>query len=279
LRARGRDFEVEYTSGPLDAVGLTQKAMRDGYDCIAAVGGDGTINEVLNGFYINRKKINQTTMFTAVPMGTASDLSRVISFRKGVEDICDLWKAASCISSDVAEATFKGWDGKETSRFFMNIADTGLGSETVMRVNRSSKLLGGFGSFLVGTVSTLIGFKNRNVSVYVDGREVYAGSSSLVAVANGKYFGGGMMIAPNAEINDGLFDVVILKDFNKMELICHLPLVYKGGHLGHSKVSVCRGREVVVHSTDQIFLEMDGESPGYSNVSFRLIPDDIRILI
>lgn len=279
LHNKGLEYEVQYTSEPLDAVKLTQSAILDGFDCIAAVGGDGTINEVLNGFYINKQKINETTLLTAIPMGTGSDLSRVIGFRKGIEAIRGIWKASSIISCDVVEASFKGWNGKEESRYFINIADIGLGSETIMRVNKNSKSLGVFMSFLAGTVSALIRYKNRDIKVTVDGLEVYEGSSSMVAVANGKYFGGGMMIAPNAEIADGLLDVVILKDFNKKELICSLPLVYKGNHVGHSKVSICRGREILIQSNDQLFLEMDGETPGSADVYFRVIPADIRVLV
>jgi diacylglycerol kinase family enzyme len=176
------------------------------------------------------------------------------------------------------EAKYTGWNGQIECRYFINIADIGLGSETVIRVNRNSKLLGGFLSFLTGAVSAIISYKNYNVRVTIDGILVYSGPSSLVAVANGKYFGGGMMIAPNAEINDGLLDLIILKDFKKFELIRNLPLVYKGAHLSHPKVNCYKGKEVLIDSSEEVFLEMDGETPGRASASFRIIPSDMRII-
>jgi YegS/Rv2252/BmrU family lipid kinase len=272
-------YSVSYTKAPMDAVTLTRNAIEDGFDCIAAVGGDGTINEVINGFYSHGKKINENTLFTAIPMGTGCDLARVIDLKKDLKSIIRIWEEGSIVVCDIVEAKYTGWNGQRESRYFINMADIGLGSETVIRVNRNSKVLGGFLSFLTGAVGTIINYKNRYVTVTVDGTSIYSGPSSLVAVANGKYFGGSMMIAPNAEINDGLLDIIVLKDFKKFELICNLPRVYKGAHLNHLNVNSYKGKEVLIESSEEVFLEMDGETTGRADATFRIIPSDMRILV
>lgn len=279
LYLKDLEYSVSYTKAPMDAVTLTRNAIKDGFDCIAAVGGDGTINEVINGFYNHGKKVNENALFTAIPMGTGCDLARVIDLRKDLRSIIRGTEEGSIVSCDIVEVKYTGWDGQKECRYFINIADIGLGCETVIRVNRNSKVLGGFMSFLTGAVSAIIRYKNHYVRVTVDGTSVYSGPSSLVAVANGKYFGGGMMIAPNAEINDGLLDVIILKDFKKFELIRHLPLVYKGAHLSHPKVNCYKGKEILIESSEEVFIEMDGETAGRASASFRIIPSDMRILV
>ena len=276
LLSAGLDFQVLYTKGPGEATLLTKNALREGYDCIAAVGGDGTINEVVNGFYNNLIRINKNAIFTAVPMGTGSDFSRVVSFNS--KSITSIWSSERVIKTDLIEATFSNWTGSTEKRLFLNIADLGLGCETALRVNQSSKAFGGFLSFLVAAISAIRNMKNYTLELSVDDIPFFTGNSCMVVVANGKYFGGGMMIAPHADIQDGLLDIVLLEEFNRLELIRNLPRVYQGNHLSHPKVNIYRGRKVKLHFPEETALEMDGEVVGISDVSFRLIPGFINIL-
>jgi diacylglycerol kinase family enzyme len=137
--------------------------------------------------------------------------------------------------------------GKYAAGILLNTADIGLGAMCMYsRLNRNSKAMGGFFSFLKAALTAIVEFRNHKLSISVDGKIAYNGESSLVYVGNGRFFGVGMMIAPCAELDDEWFDVVILKDFRKIELLRNLPLVYRGNHLNHPKIIMLRGREVEI---------------------------------
>ena len=281
LYRTGHHFVVRRTTRPLEAIDLTRNAIMDGYERIISVGGDGTINEVLNGFYASNgtEKINPEASLSAIPMGTGSDFSRVLHLPSHYQAIHEICQGGREIACDVVRGSFTGWQGEQETRHFINIADVGLGSETVLKVNRRSKRLGGFLSFLLAAISAIVEYKNKELIVKVDESVLYEGKSSLVAIGNGQYFGGGMRIAPSAQISDGLLEVVILKDFQKMELIRNLPQVYKGKHIHHPKVSIFRGKKIEISSSEDIYLEMDGESPGRGNCKFEVIPGDMKIIV
>lgn len=280
LRRQGYNFEVSYTESPLHASQITTEALQMGFNHIIAVGGDGTINEVLNGFYspLFEGTCSQVAL-SVLPMGTGSDFFRALQLATDTEYIERLLQKGQEQACDVVCASYIDWDGKPATRYFINVADVGIGSDTVIRVNRNSKAMGGFLSFLIACLVSIYLFKNHVLTVEVDGSVLYSGKSSMVAINNGQYFGGGMMIAPQALISDGLLDVTILKDFRKSEFLKALPSVYKGTHLNHPKVQVARGREVKIRSQEKVYLEVDGESPGIGDVCFKILPGDIKLII
>jgi diacylglycerol kinase family enzyme len=180
---------------------------------------------------------------------------------------------------DVVSAVYVGWNKEKSIRYFINVGDLGMGSETVAKVNRSSKALGGFWSFLLAALSTTLTYKNRQMVVKVDRRDVYSGPCCIIAVANGQFFGGGMKIAPLADLNDGYLDVILVKDIGKIDLIANLFRVYKGNHLSHPKIEMFRGQKVCISSHDRMVLEVDGETAGLGDVEFTVLPGSIKILI
>lgn len=173
---------------------------------------------------------------------------------------------------DVGEVHFQKDHEQQESRYFINVADVGLGGETVARVNRQSKLLGGKLSFLIGSVISILRYRNKVMRCVIDGNLITEGRQNSIMVANGRFIGGGMMIAPHAELDDGLFDVVCLGDFSTLTLLRHLPKIYRGAHLKIPGVVVYRGRSVVITSTDEALLDIDGEQPGHAPLSFTLHP-------
>lgn len=281
LRHQGYDFEVSYTEKPMHASQIVSEALQTGYNHIIAVGGDGTINEVLNGFYQVESDIRQEsqTGLSVLPMGTASDFSRVLQPSTKIEYIEGLLQKRREQTCDVVRASFTDWDGKAASRYFINVADIGIGSDTVVRVNRNSKAMGGFLSFLIACLVSIYLFKNPTLTVEVDGEVLYSGPSSMVAINNGRYFGGGMMIAPYAQITDGLLDITILEGFGKTEFLKALPTVYKGKHLNHPRIRLAQGKKVHIKSQDKVYLEVDGESPGSGDVEIEILPGDIKLFI
>ncbi len=272
LREDGYLIDFAYTTEPGDATRVTQRILKEGYTHIIAVGGDGTMNEVVNGFFSNGQLINAKAELALFSHGTGGDLIRTLQITRGIESFLEILGRGRKRLIDVGEVIFQDEQGQQTHRYFLNVADVGLGGETVARVNRQSKLLGGKLSFLMGSVVSILRYRNKYMSCEIDGNLIVEGHLNSIMVANGRYFGGGMMIAPQAEIDDGLFDVVCLGDFSTMMLLRHLPKLYKGTHLGIPGVSVHRGRSVVITTVEKALLDIDGEQPGQAPLIFSLHP-------
>lgn len=278
LAEAGFDFRWDYTTGPLAAISMTRQALRAGYQTIVSVGGDGTLNEVVNGFFgENGSPINPDASLGVISRGTGCDFIRAAGIPKNELAAAARLFAVPARLVDVGRVRFRGHDGQENERFFLNIADVGLGGETVDRVNHTTKAFGGFVSFLVGTVASLALYSNKDVEIAIDGGEPLRARVCIVAVANGRYFGGGMQIAPRAVLDSGHFDVVIVGDLGKLELLWNLPRVYKGAHLTHPKVTCLTGRHVIIRSREKVFLDTDGEHPGFLDAEFSILPRVLKL--
>jgi diacylglycerol kinase family enzyme len=190
-----------------------------------------------------------------------------------------LLQQGSVVELDHGVARFS--DNRQTvvKRYFLNEASTGFSAETVRAVNRSTKVLGGKVSFLAGVAKCLLRLENRPLEIRVDNKLWYSGSALLAAISNGKYFGGGMMIAPDASMKDGLLDVVVIESLTRFEVMKHIGKIYGGEHLTLSQVRVKRGRHVEITAADPIPMEMDGEQPGTLNASFGIAEKHIRFLL
>lgn len=277
LEREGLKFDAYLTAGPGEATELTRRALLDGCELVVSVGGDGTANEVINGFFTAAGPVRKEAAAGFISTGTGGDLIKTLGIPRDPGEAVKHLLRSSRRAVDVGRVGFTDHAGLAETRFFINIADLGLGGDTVARVNRTSKALGGFFSFLWGTVISLLLYRNQQMCVSVDGRVVCDEPVTLVVVGNGCYFGGGMYIAPKAEIADGFFDVVILHNMNKASLLANLPKVYRGAHLSHPRVTSLRGRKVTVHSTGTALLDLDGEQPGRSPVEIELWPGALLI--
>ena len=274
----GYKFEVAMTERPGHATELTRQALKAGYNTIMSVGGDGTMNEVVNGFFEAGKLINEDSRFVVFSRGTGCDFIKTLGMKKGIEDLLIVLDRNEARKVDVGRVDFIDIKGKMVNRYFLNVADIGIGAETANRVNKHSKLLKGFLSFLLGAVSTIILYKNKDFEVVIDGETVLNARMNSVIVANGRCFGCGMKVAPEAIIDDGVFDIIILGDLSKLELIKSFPLIYDGKHLSHPKVKMYRGRKVRVSSGGKALIEVDGEIPGFDDAEFELLPNILNIL-
>jgi diacylglycerol kinase (ATP) len=279
LQEKGYAFDVAYTQRPMHAIDITRNALEKGFERVIAVGGDGTFNEVINGFYLDGEKISKSAALSVLPMGTGGDFSRYLNNKSDINYIYHLLEQDHNDACDIVRARFTGWDGKPTERYYLNIFDTGIGSATCYYINQKSKALGGFLSFLSATLRSLATYKNQYLTVKVDGTEVFQGKSAVTAVANGKYFGGGVMIAPHAKIDDGLLDIVIIEDLSKLEFLKNLPKAYKGEHLTHPQVQYFQGEIVSIQSEEKLLLELDGESPGYGDIELKICQQDMILAV
>lgn len=271
------DFVFAFTERQNHATELTRNFLNQGYNLIISVGGDGTANEVVNGFFANGEATHKDAAVSFISTGTGRDLSRTIGMPADFNDAVRHIIKAPLRPVDVGKVSFTNYRGEKESRCFINIADLGLGGDTVARVNRTSKALGGFVSFLWGTVVSLCLYKNQKMTIIVDGETICDEPITVVVAGNGRFFGGGMCVAPNAVIDDGYFDIIILRDLSKLDLLMNLPKVYGGKHLGHPRISSMRGKRIEIISGENALLDIDGEQPGYAPVDIELLPGAINL--
>ena len=283
LRRELGSFEAALTASPGDATRLAREAVEAGVDTVVAVGGDGTTNEVVNGFFDGDRARGSGTALAVLPFGTGGD------FRKSVGLSPDTRAAARALAErqlrtiDVGHLELTGRDGAPETRIFINVASFGVSGLVDEYVNQTSKRLGGRLSFMLATARAGFTYDNQRVRLVFDGDSAGAVDVTvyLVAIANGRYFGGGMKIAPQAELDDGQFDVVAMGDVSKWDLLRHGRRIYNGTHLDLDKVSHRRARTVRAEpvGSDPVRLDVDGETPGVLPATFRLLPGALRLVV
>lgn len=264
--------DYQYTQGSMHATALTREALQNGYDLIVAVGGDGTLNEVLNGFFENGNALFPKAALAYIPNGTGADFSRTLGFHsRTMDQHIERLVSGEVAHLDCGEVRFVNAAGEETNRLFINESSLGFSATTADAVNKASKHFRGKLPFLIGVVRCLSTLKNPCLRISVDGKLVHEEPTLLVAVSNGKYFGGGMMIAPDAEITDGLLDIIIISRMSRLTLLRKIKLIYSGQHLDEPEVTSLRGKSVHISAFgEEVLLEMDGEQPGKLAAEYRV---------
>lgn len=265
LTVSGVAPEVVQTEGPGDAGRLLREARRDGVECAVLVGGDGTLNDAVQGFLEEDGTVGSGPALALIPSGTGGDFRRTFGIGDSVEEAAERILRAPPRPLDLGLLSVTNHDGQLVRRAFINITSFGIGGLTDRIVNGSPKWMGGKAAFFMGTLRAMLVYRNAPVRVRVDGQVVLEAPIFNVALANGKYFGGGMMIAPDADPADGLLDVISLHDMSKLQSALLSQHIYKGTHLGQAGVSVARGRVVeaeALASGTEVLVDMDGETPG-----------------
>lgn len=279
ISLHGYDVQAAFTAGPGDATRLAREMAEDGARTVVCVGGDGTVNEVINGLIDGDRPVNEMTRLAIVPCGTGKDLGRTLGTRD-VEAMLRALADGTTALMDLGRVSYQdATTGEMRSRVFANVADAGLGAATAERINRSSKALGGFVSYFTGAVRSIVAFKPWQVAVEVDGASIYDGSAGMVVFANGRYFAGGMLVAPDASICDGSLDIFVLEGVGKRALLTSLlPRVYRGKHMGQPGVIHLQGRSATVTCAAGMLLELDGEQVGSTPVSVDILPGALRVV-
>ncbi len=275
LRHIGLSFDYQYTEGVGHAIELAQTAATDGYRYLVAVGGDGTVNEVANG--ILNSSGSDNTILGIIGTGTGSDFMRSAGIPRDYANACSLLTGTRRLLIDVGVVDYKN-KGQSLQRFFVNAAGAGFDAAIVAATERIPKYLGGTIPYLTGLLGSLFSYRNKPAVLSV-GSNVETTRICSVAVANGGYYGGGMHIAPQAELDDSLLDVVIIGDVGKFELLKALPMVYKGTHITHPKVRMERATRIAIESSERILVHADGELLGEGPASFWLMPAALNIVV
>jgi len=271
-------FDFALTTRPMQAPELTRQALAKGYEMIVAVGGDGNNNEVINGFFDNDKPINPEAVFAIIPGGTGGDLARILKVRGlPYSEVVKTLKGRNAVRSDSGKVTHIDHGGKEVVRYYINIADLGIGGTVVEIVNRTTKALGGKVSFYIGSLRGTIAYHNKHVKYRIDDGPEQEGKFYLIAAAIGQYFGGGMQIAPLSVHNDGLLDIMLLGDMSFVETLKLSGKIYKGQHLNMDKVQRLQGKKLVATSEEKVYIDVDGEQPGILPATFEIMPGSVRM--
>jgi diacylglycerol kinase (ATP) len=278
-RTLGRGLHYAFTRGPGHATELTADALARGDRLVVAVGGDGTMNETLNGYFAGGLPRSEGSALAVLPSGTGGDLARTLGLSNVPTDkLLSGLKKGRLVRLDCGIARFEGSAGP-LERRFLNVASAGFSAVIVQKVNRRSKALGGKLAFLSAVFRTLASLRNESMSITVDGELLYEGPALLAAVANGRYFGGSMMIAPDADPCDALFDVVVASGFTRLDVVRHVGKLYTGRHMGLPQIRHRRGRSVVIRCARSAPVEIDGEQPGGLNASFEVHPAAVPFVL
>lgn len=272
------DFDVKFTEQQGHATLLTSEAIKEGFELVVAVGGDGTINEVVNGFFQNGKPFNPNAALAVMSIGTGSDFVKTLELPTTPFECAERIRSGKVWAIDLGRCSFIDLKGEKRSRFFINIAESGFGGVVVDKVNRTTKAFGGPISFLWAILTTLPTYKNKVTNCRIDDGPEHEEVLNMLIVANGRYYGGGLKPAPNAQLDDGLFDIVSIGDLGFSEAVSSLGKFRKGTHLGLAKVSFSRGRTVVASSDETQLVEMEGEVVGRLPARFEILPKAINII-
>lgn len=271
-------FEVNMTKRPGDAAMFAKNAAAEKARLLVCVGGDGTLNEVVNGIMTHDESIRSDVTLGFIPNGTGCDFVRTVSIPQDIEQAVDLIVSGSVRSIDLGVLVFQDHQGHDRCRFFHNIASFGLGGEVAQRVNRTTKALGPFVSFMWATLISIFLYGKKRIQISVDNdykKEIVIWN---VAASNGQYHGGGMWVAPDASVCDGLLNVTIIGDLTIPEVFLNLSKLYNGRIYDINKVITLTGKKVAAISEDRVLLEVDGEQPGMLPIVVKTVPGALKII-
>jgi len=267
----GLQGDTRFSERPGHLTELAREAAADA-DLLVAVGGDGTVNEVVNGI------AGLDVELALIPRGTGGDFVRTFGIPRKLDRAVEVALRGRTRAIDLGRGRYRSWAGEDEESYFANIASAGMSGAIAKRTNETSKALGGKVSYAWATVAVFSRWRSDEVRVRVDGTE-QAGRMHDVIVANGRYLGGGMKMVPEAEPDDGLLDVLLIGDLTKRDLLLTMPKTYRGKHLPDPKATLLRGTTVEIDAPEPLPVELDGEQPGTTPVRFEIVPRALRLRV
>lgn len=285
LRAHFGAFAAAFTKGPGDGIDIAERAAKAGRKFIVACGGDGTINEIVNGIMNSGENVE----LGVLPSGTGGDFRRSLNMPLGTREAAAALRDGVTKLIDIGHVTFHDHDDNQVSRYFVNVSSAGLAAEVIKRV-KSQKVfdwlpgagLRGRANFAASTLQEIVNLEARTLRVRIDDGEEHQLRTIAFCVANARYFGGGMMIAPDAKLSDGSLDVVNIADLTTARIILKAPSLYRGTLASLDEVKMTTARRIEVAAADaseEILIETDGELPGKLPAVYEVIPNAIRVRV
>jgi len=272
LRSQFGPFRALFTKRRGDAGALANEAARKGAKLIIACGGDGTVSEVANGILSSGKDVE----LGILPGGTGGDFRRTLEIPSQSRAAARILRTGRTVRIDVGRVSFIEHNGDETMRYFLGVASCGMSTEVIERVKKRRI------SFAASMLQTALRTEPTHLVVQLDDSQERRLVVSNLCVANARYFGGGMKIAPDAKLTDGKFDIIGVGDLSTLKIFTSAPRVYLGSHLSMPEVSHALARKITIRPAErsaEVALEVDGELPGRLPATFQIIPEALRVRV
>jgi YegS/Rv2252/BmrU family lipid kinase len=273
--ALGLEGETRRSERPGHLAELAREAVADGATALVVVGGDGTVHEVVDG--LARSGGSDRVELGVIPLGTGKDFARSLRIPSRLDDAIEVARNGRLRTVDIGRATYATGTG-EGQAYFANFGGAGISGAIADRANRTTKALGGKLSFIWATLAVFSRWQPTEMTIEIDGHRRQARLLEALAM-NGDYTAGGMWVAPEASLDDGTFDVVLIGAFSKGEFATTFPKIYRGRHVSHAKVEIVRARELRVDAPSPLPIVLDGEQPGTTPVRFELVPSALRVRV
>jgi diacylglycerol kinase (ATP) len=296
LDAARVEYQAYETKSPGDATTQTRAALKSGTEAVVVVGGDGTLSEAAEGFFelnhdldVLPAQVNPAATLSVLPAGTGDDFARGLRgtrapLQSWVEMLIAYSRGELTAAAHRMDVLYGRCNGFEKPFICLNAATMGIGGETAGRVAAQGKFMRNFSGefrFVYAALGALAAWRERRVRVTVDGRVVADGPMNLVAVANGLYAGGGMMLSPDARLDDGKLDVITASGLSRANVVTELSRVHTGGHVNNPKVTITQGTIARIETLlvqDAMPLEADGNVRGVTPVQFQVLTEALRFL-
>lgn len=274
----GINFQAVFTQYRRHAIKIVSEYVQKGYTKFIAVGGDGTLNEVVNGMMTHKDGIGELTL-GVVMIGTGNDWGKMFNIPKDYTAAIQLITANNIFCQDVGKVSFFLGE-KQYERYFINLAGLGFDARVVESANKSKdKGKSSKFSYLFTLFKTLMKYKSLDINVNIEGRPLVGSKLFTMSIGIGKYSGGGMMQVPNALADDGLFDIMIVNHISKGKIIRKIKKLYDGSIEGLKEVDMHRGQHLRIESKDMVMLEVDGESLGHGPFEFMIVDKKLNVIV
>jgi YegS/Rv2252/BmrU family lipid kinase len=268
------------TCKPGHAVILTRTALEQGAEVILSVGGDGTHSDVVNGFFTQAgEPVNPDAKLAVIPRGTGGDFRKSLGIGPEADDGIRAFMHGTTARIDAGRLEYLDDRGHEKRTHFINIMSMGLSGKVTRLANRGPKWMGGRAVYALATVRALCMYKNKSLLISRNNGPIEERKLCMLTVANGRYFGGGMKIAPDALLDDGLFDVTCVGDLGLKDFLLKSRHLYRGTHLALDEFSCSRTEKIHVGCESETIIEVDGEDPGRLPVTASIVPNAIEVFV
>ncbi len=282
LKDAGLKIHHIFSERPYHAIEIAKDQIEEkGFDKLIVVGGDGTLNEVVNGIFRQKRIKTQDVTVGMISVGTGNDWGRMYEMPESYKEQVNLLSSGHVFLHDVGKASYCFSEDKQ-DRYFMNIAGMGYDALVAEKANiMKQKGKGGPVSYLVNVVSGLFQYKSVHLDIHADDKHVFSGKVFTMSIGICKYNGGGMMQLPDAVPDDGLFDITIIRKITKYRIITNIKNLYDGSFVKMWEVEQFTGKKVMVSAkpAHKLYLETDGESLGHSPLHFEVIPRAVRVIV
>jgi diacylglycerol kinase (ATP) len=269
----GLHGDALFSRAPGELADLASKAADDGAKLLVVVGGDGSVHEVANGI-AERDGVD----IAVIPRGTGWDFARSLALPHSLDAAIRVALEGRTRTIDLGRASYRTWAGNDEQSWFANVGSVGMSGAIAQRANDTTKAFGGKVSYVWATFAVFARWSNSEIQVTVDGERRRARMHDVI-VSNGAFLGGGMKICPDAQPDDGVFDVLLIGDLAKRDLLLTMPKIFRGTHLPHPKAELLRGSQVTVDAPEPLPIELDGEQPGTTPARFELVPQALRVRV